>query len=384
MNMQTIKSHLKKSFPHFFGILFALRRRLVHDFSVWRISRLRKASSGVFVTYLTGNFPQRPASRQEHAHGGAVKMTYLAEEFPHAFPSANLLYAVSSVGHSIKPEIVAGAKKKKLKIVVNQNGVAYPAWHGAGWESTNYSLKQILDQADYILYQSHFCQVGAERFLFPPKIPSEVVYNPVDIHHFALIPASQRPKNLTLLLGGNQFEKYRFELAVRVFREVLNQVAGARLLVTGKLWLPEQDAIICARKLLQDLALSDEVVFTGTYTQEQAPLIFAQAHILLHTQYNDSSPTLVLEAMASGLPVVYVGSGGVPELVGDAGIGLPVKNSWEKINLPDPQEMGAAVLNVMSRYSEFSAIARERAVRRFSLESFISKHREIFMKVLDS
>lgn len=348
------------------------------------ISQLQKASSGTLVCYLTENFPRRPAGRREHTHGGAVKMTYLAESFPHAFPSANVLYTVSSVGHWVKPQIVAAAKNRQLKVIVNQNGVAYPAWHGAGWENTNADLKQILDQADYILYQSRFCKVAAERFLSPPDVPSEVVYNPVDIRHFVPSPFAKKPKSLTLLLGGNQYERYRFELAVQTFREVLKLAPDARLIVTGSLGLPEQDALTYARKFLENLSLNDKVTLVGAYTQEQAPLIFAQVHILLHTQYNDSSPSLVLEALASGLPVVYIDSGGVPELVREAGIGLPVEPSWERINLPDPREMGAAVLKVMSRYEEFSAVARERAVREFSLESFVSKHRQIFTKMLES
>jgi glycosyltransferase involved in cell wall biosynthesis len=385
MNLPEIKAWLKRSFPLFFRVLFALQRQLNHWFSEQRIPPLRKrSSSGIFVCYLTQRFPQHPATRQEHAHGGAVKMTYLAEEFPHVFPSANLLYTVSSVGHWAKSQIVTDAKRKRIRIIVNQNGVAYPAWHGDGWEATNESLKQILDQADYILYQSHFCQSAAEHFLLPPNVPFEIVYNPVDIEHFVPTPLAEKPKNLSLLLGGNQYEQYRFELALRTFKEVLKEASDARLMVTGNLWQPEPDALIYAKGLLSELGISDRVTLMGTYTQEQAPSIFSQAHVLLHTKYNDPSPTIILEALSSGLPIVYIKNGGVPELVGAAGVGLPVENSWEQIHLPDPKDMGVAVLEVMSHYSELSSIARERAVREFSLDAFISKHRQIFMKVLDA
>ena len=384
MDMLAIKSRIKRLFPFSLRILFALRQRLTNDFVIRRISRLRKASCGIFVSYLSENFPRQPASRQEHAHGGAVKMTYLAENFPHAYPTANILYAVSSVGHRIKPQVIAEAKRKNLKIIVNQNGVAYPAWHGTGWENTNDSLKQILDQADYILYQSRFCQAGAELFLSPPNVPSEVVYNPVDVQHFVAVPFSQKPKNLTLLLGGNQYERYRFELAVQTLKEVSNEIPEAELIITGRLWLPEKEAMISAQRVLKDLELVDKVTFTGPYTQEEAPVIFARAHILLHTQYSDSSPALVTEAMASGLPVVYIESGGVPELVGDTGGGVPVESSWEHINLPTSKEMCAAILNILPRYKKYSDAARARAVSEFSLESFVSKHHQVFMKVLDS
>ena len=60
-----------------------------------------------------------------------------------------------------------------------------------------------------------------------------------------------------------------------------------------------------------------------------------RADLLLHTKYNDPCPTVVLEAMASGLPVVYSASGGVPELVGEeAGVGIPAPFDWEHDHPP--------------------------------------------------
>jgi glycosyltransferase involved in cell wall biosynthesis len=66
----------------------------------------------------------------------------------------------------------------------------------------------------------------------------------------------------------------------------------------------------------RELKLQDHVTFTGSYTQQQAVDIYRGADVLLHTQYNDACPSVVLEAMACGLPVVYSNSGGVGELVG--------------------------------------------------------------------
>ncbi len=69
-----------------------------------------------------------------------------------------------------------------------------------------------------------------------------------------------------------------------------------------------------------------------------------RAHVLLHTKVKDPCPTLVIEAMACGLPVVHPASGGTVELVGDeAGIGVPHPDTWEQDIPPAPEELAEAV-----------------------------------------
>lgn len=349
-----------------------------------KLSALQISNTGLAVAYLSPHFPKPPAQRGEFAHGGAVKLTYLAENFPHQFPAANLLYAVSSVAHPLRLEILKTARQKDLKIVVNQNGVAFPAWDGDNYKSSNRSLKQLISFADFIIYQSQFCKDGAERYISPPDVPNEVIYNPVDTRLFSPEASPAKPQALTLLLGGNQYEKYRLELALQTLQALHRTVPNAKLIVTGNLWLPRDEAEAWTKQALRDMNLTEHITFTGTYAQTDAPALYSQAHLLLHTKYADPSPGLVLEAMALGMPVVHLDNGGVPELVGDAGIGVHVEHDWNKINLPDPQAMADAVMQVYARREEFSQKARQRAVDLFSLEKFVAKHKEIFEKVLNS
>lgn len=323
-------------------------------------------------------------SRSKFVHGGAVKLTYLAESFPHQFPSANLLYAVSSVGHPLYLTILSEARRKGLKVVINQNGVSLPAWDGDDHEKYNLTLKKALTYADFIAYQSQFCKDSAKRYISPPDVPSEIIYNPVDTRLFSPEACQLKTQTLTLLLGGNQYEKRRLDLALQILKALHRDVPNAKLIVTGNLWLPRDEAEAWTKQALRDMHLTDHVTFTGTYAQTDAPALYSKAHLLLHTKYADPSPGLVLEAMALGMPVVHLDNGGVPELVGDAGIGVHVEHDWDKINLPDPQAMADAVMRVYSRREEYSQKARQRAVDLFSLEKFIARHKEIFEKVLSS
>lgn len=350
----------------------------------FKVSALRKSEAGLALAYLSSHFPKLPAQRSEFAHGGAVKLTYLAENFPHHFPAANLLYAVSSVAHPLQFQILAQANRKGLKVVINQNGVAFPAWDGDNYENSNRSLKNLISFADFIIYQSRFCKDSAKRYISPPDVPNEIIYNPVDTRLFSPDACPARPETLTLLLGGNQYEKYRLELALQTLRALHRDIPNAKLIVTGNLWLPREEAEVWTKQTLKDMDLTEYVTFTGTYAQTDAPALYSQAHLLLHTKYADPSPGLIGEALSLGMPVVHLDNGGLPELVGDAGIGVHVEHDWNKINLPDPQAMAAAVQQVFAHREEFSQKARQRAVDMFSLEKFVARHKGIFEKVLSS
>jgi len=373
---------LKHRFPRLYQHLSCWYTALVTLPARLQLVWLRKGGTDFSIAYLSTRFPKPPASRREFAHGGAVKLTYLTEVFPHQFPTANLLYAVSSVGHPLRIEILAQAKRKGLKIIINQNGVAFPAWDGRNYESTNHSLKTIIDFADFIIYQSQFCKDSAARYISPPDAPNEIIYNPVDTSHFS--PKKiEKPRELTLLLGGNQNSKYRLELALQILQSLLGLVPNARLIVTGTLWRPAYQADEWTDRAVKEMGLVNHVEFVGKYTQADAPFLYSRAHMLIHTQYADSCPGLVIEALGCGLPVVHVGNGGVPELVEDAGISVSVEHSWEKVNLPEPKTMAEAVLHVYSDIKNYSQVARQQA-QKFDLGKFIARHKDIFERLLEA
>jgi glycosyltransferase involved in cell wall biosynthesis len=126
-------------------------------------------------------------------------------------------------------------------------------------------------------------------------------------------------------------------------------------------------------------AVGDRVDVTGPYTQADAPRLFQRADVLLHTKYKDPCPTVVVEAMACGLPVVYSASGGVPELVGaEAGIGVEVADSWTKDHSPDASAMAAAACQAYARRRDLGDAARQRTVDLFDVRRWIARHREVF------
>jgi glycosyltransferase involved in cell wall biosynthesis len=264
-------------------------------------------------------------------------------------------------------------RRRRIPLLLNQNGVGYPGWAGSGTEAFNRPLRTVLGAAEHVLYQSEFCKRAADELVAEPAGPWEVLHNAVDIQHFT--PAEQSPEDgPVLLLGGDQSQAYRLQLGLETLAALLPSHPDAQLLVTGRL-------VTHPEPIVERLGLRRHVHFLGRYSQDEAPALFRRAHVLLHTKVNDPCPSLVIEAMAAGLPVIYPRSGGVPELVGDdAGIGVPHPDGFERDEPPSADELADAVTRVLADLPAYAAAARSRAVERFALEPWLDRHAELFAR----
>jgi glycosyltransferase involved in cell wall biosynthesis len=310
----------------------------------------------------------------ERAAGGSVKMQKLNARFPNSPTDFSVLYVGTTwVPRDLAP-LLRIARRRGAAIVVNQDGVGYPGWAGDRAEEVNRPLRMCLHAADHVVYQSEFSKASSDLFLGEPASSWEILPNAVDVERFA--PASAPPdEGPVLLLGGDQTQAYRLELGIRTLASLTASHPSARLLVTGRIVSPLEP-------LARELGVRDRVHLLGEYDQRSAPGIFRRAHLLLHTKVKDPCPTLVIEAMACGLPVVYPASGGSVELVGDeAGVGVEHPDGWERDEPPSPDALAEAIRRVIDDRPRFAAAARRRAVERFALEPWLERHAEIFERV---
>ncbi len=331
----------------------------------------RRPGPGLRVFYGHDRVP----APGERVAGGTAKFQRLAERFPNTPTGFTLLYLGSTwLPRDLRP-LLWITRRRGIPVVLNQDGVGYPGWAGERTEEVNRPLRRALLAADYVLYQSEFCKRSADLFLGEPRGGWEVLYNAVDVERFT--PAEDPPDGgPVLLLGGDQTQAYRLELGLRTLAALLPAHPEARLLVSGRLVIP-------AAPLIEELGLRGRVELVGEYAQRDAPALFRRAHLLLHTKVNDPCPSLVIEAMACGLPVVYPASGGVVELVGDeAGIGVPHPDSYERDQPPPPEALAEAVAGVLGDLACYRRAARRRAVERFALGPWLDRHEALFEELL--
>ncbi|MBS0612589.1 MAG: glycosyltransferase family 4 protein [Proteobacteria bacterium] len=132
---------------------------------------------------------------------------------------------------------------------------------------------------------------------------------------------------------------YNVECILRSFQLIQRERTDATLTVVG-------DGAQRSRleSLCKELGLRD-VKFVGRVPSERMPDFYAQCDIYLNSPNIDNMPTSIIEAFASGLPVVTTEAGGIPYIVEHGRTGLMVKmNDYEALAraalslLRDPQQ----------------------------------------------
>lgn len=313
--------------------------------------------------------------------GGQIKLIPLKEKFPENLNRFNLIYLVSSALPAHAEEIVAASKAKGARLVWNQNGIAYPGCYGDYYAWFNLRMAELRSQADYIFNQSEFSRLSAERYLGPSTAPSEICLNPVDAETFTPAEKPLLQDAWQILAAGTSHALYRTQSALDTTRELLARGIRVHLTIAGEFrWKGAESDI---RRIME--GIRDHVTILPPFRQSEAPAIYRGAHVLLHTKFNDPCPTVPIEAMSCGIPVAGTHSGGMPELVpAEAGILVPVRQSWTEDIAGDPADLASAIERIMENHAAMSLAAREHAVRTFDVNRWTGRHAAVFQKLLDS
>jgi len=145
-------------------------------------------------------------------------------------------------------------------------------------------------------------------------IAARTVPNTIDVR---LFPYRVRDPLGPRLLSTRNFEPiYNVACVLRAFARVQARHPRASLVLVGS---GSQEAPL--RALARELDLRD-VTFAGRIPPPEIAGYYARADIYVQTPVTDNMPLSVLEAFASGLPVVSTRVGGVPALLTDGVHGL--------------------------------------------------------------
>jgi N-acetyl-alpha-D-glucosaminyl L-malate synthase BshA len=194
----------------------------------------------------------------------------------------------------------------------------------------------------------------------------EVIPNFVDVER--LSPGPSRPKGLVLFHASNFRPVKRPVDLIRIFARV-RQRLPATLVLAGD--GPERPRV---EEEVRNLGLSGDVRFAGT-PSDLLPL-FRAADLFLLPSASESFGLAALEALSCGVPVVGSRTGGLPEVVGDAGA---------LCEPGDVDAMAAAAVRILedpAGHARLCQLARDRAVRLFAAPPLLERWEALYRRLL--
>jgi len=121
-------------------------------------------------------------------------------------------------------------------------------------------------------------------------------------------------------------------------------------------------------------------VFRFVPKREDVFELYRVMDVFVLTSLTEGLPNVVLEAMAAARPVVAASVGGVPEIIDKAETGRLISSR-------DPGDFADAVLDILANQDEAGRMGARAAARvgeRFSVESMVAQHRDLYLKLLES
>lgn len=182
-------------------------------------------------------------------------------------------------------------------------------------------------------------------------LAAAIVPNIIDLSRFSPAPIRNCGDAPHLIVTRNLEPIYDIPTAVRAFARIRQILPGARLTVAGT--GPELGPL---QALTRELGIEDAVRFAGRIDNADIPALYASADCMLNPSTVDNMPISILEAFASGVPVVSTGAGGIPDMVED-GV------SARLVPIGDAERMAAEALRV------FAEPARAESMRAAGIEA---------------
>lgn len=200
--------------------------------------------------------------------------------------------------------------------------------------------KRYLSKLDHIIANSNFTyETIRERY--PDSKKLSICYKSVDKHRYSSIlqrkfsGAFTKDKPVVLFVGGNMQRKGVGTL-IESAPKVIEHFPNIEFIIVGN-----DRALKKMKEKCSNLNILSSFKFPGWLSQDQILDLHKLATIFVMPSLTESLGVAILEAMASGIPVIATNVGGIPEIVqnGENGILVPVDS---------PMDLSSAIIQLLS------------------------------------
>ena len=183
-----------------------------------------------------------------------------------------------------------------------------------------------MKKANRIITLSNFSKNEIVKHAGYPEAKIAVIYYGVDHERFKPAPRDEKlmseyklPVDEKLILYvGSEHPRKNVPTLIKAFSKLKKVKEGVKLVKVGSAaWKNEREKLL---RLIYELGLESEVLFLNYVPEEDLPKLYNAADLFVLPSLYEGFGVPLLEAMASGTPVVASNSSSIPEVVGDAGV----------------------------------------------------------------
>jgi glycosyltransferase involved in cell wall biosynthesis len=223
------------------------------------------------------------------------------------------------------------------------------------------------------------CSEGLKKraLSFLPSVTIDVIPNGVELDRFHppgsannRNETSGRPLPLKLLTVGRLSVTKRVEMLIDAAQILQQDGHNVRLTIVGGGAFEQR-----LEQLVSHRNLSDVVEITGRVDSERMPQVYRQNDVFVSASMQEGMSNAMLEAMASGLPIVTTRCEGVEELIADNGI---VTDEAQPGQIADAIKKLAGDANAHKK----TAIAARKRAEKYSWKSVADRYLTHYRNIL--
>ena len=182
--------------------------------------------------------------------------------------------------------------------------------------------KKLMKRSDALIAVSKYTVDELTDLYGIDKTKIHVIYNGVDIERFKPRPnrAELRQEfglekdTKAVLFVGRLYHRKGLETLLRSVPPVLKEFSNVKFVISGTGFKQKEESL---RNLAKELDIEDHVKFRGYVPDDKLPFLYSASDIFVLPAIYENFPFAILEAQATGLPVISTKVGGIPEILVD-------------------------------------------------------------------
>jgi len=200
-----------------------------------------------------------------------------------------------------------------------------------------------------------------------------VIFNPVE-EKFFNIEKTEVPNRL-LFVGGIE-ERKGLEVLIRAIARIKKTLPDIELHIVGGV-----RKIVYYQKLrglIKSLDLEQNIEFVGSLPEKKLSDEYSKATIFVLPSYEESQGIVILEAMATGTPVVATRAGGIPDMIQDGANG-------RLVDCGDEKQLANVIVSLLQEKEQRKKLgdAGKQSAFQYLPETIARQHLDVYARILN-